>query len=88
MSLDKPKPAKALIVPKLPSGADRKQLIKKEGFSIILYLKRNVPYVTLHFANDSGGIHDVVLKVKGASSLEEALKVALKEIKMEREVQT
>ena len=86
MSLDVKKEPQAIIVPDLPKRARRKRVITQEGFSILLYLKDNVPYVKLHFANDSGGLHDVVLKVKGTSSMEEALLTALRELKMGSEV--
>ena len=72
----------AILVPRLPSEAKRKEVIEREGFSIMLYLKNDVPYVKIHFPNDSSGLHDIVLKVKGASSLEEALRAALEEIKL------
>ncbi|RLG50735.1 MAG: hypothetical protein DRO00_08295 [Thermoproteota archaeon] len=77
---------RAIIVPRLPSGARRKEVIEKEGFSILLYLKNDVPYVKIHFPNDSSGLHDIVLKVKGVSSLEEAPKVALEELKLWEEI--
>jgi len=87
MSFRKPE---VIIVPGLPSGAKRKWLIEKEDLHVMVYLRFNKldihHYVKIHFPNDSSGLHDIVLKVKGASSLEEALKVALEELKLWEEI--
>jgi len=80
----------AIIVPELPSRARRKWTIERKDIHIMLYLRPGKldvhHYVKVHFPNDSSGLHDIVLKVKGASSLEEALKVALEELKLWGEI--
>jgi len=40
---------KAIFVPDFPRRARRKRIITKKDFNILLYVKKDVPYVKFHF---------------------------------------
>ncbi len=79
----------AIIVPFVPKKARYAKSFKLPGFFAIIYRKRIKPehpklrtYVRLCFP-ESEPRFDVVLKIKGTKRLEEALALALREVKLE-----